>query len=220
MALLASDVLIEVLGLLNDPSGAVYPSAQIYVLMNKAYREMQNKLSSYGIGTTKEISAVVPVLAGVLRLGDGAGLPADLLAPNDVKERALGSPASVYFRDMIETDFDPSNLPAKDYLGSWTWREDEIKFTASTADREVLIRYTRSLGGITGAASPILILNSQQWLAQRTAIIAARAIGGNPSRADELAGDLVSLESDLIGPMVKRKQSIPVRRRRTKFRVL
>lgn len=219
MAVLASDIMTEALGLLNDPGGAMYPAAPMWILMNKAYRELQNKLTAYGIGTTKEVSAIVPVLLGVTKLSDGAGLPIDLLAPSDIKERAKDSAADIHWEDMSETDSDPVNLAPKTNLVYWTWREDEIKFAPATTDREVLIQYTKSLGGVTGAASPILVLNGQQWLAQRTAIIAARAIGGNPRRADELAADIIEVWSDLIGPMVKRKQSIPVRRKRTRYRV-
>lgn len=219
MAFTALEVLNEALGLLNDPNGAAYPSVAMYPLINKAYRELQNKLTSYGIGTTKETSSIVNVVAGTVKLSDGAGLPPDLIQPFELSERVMGSGTEVPWAGMDQTDFDPINLAPHTSLSFWSWREDEIKFSAATTNREVLIRYTKSLGGVTGAASPILVINSQQWLGQRTAIIAARAIGANPRRADELAGDIIEVWSDLIGPMVKRKQSIPVRRRRTKFRI-
>jgi hypothetical protein len=74
MATLASDVLIEARGLLNDPSGAIYVTAPMLTLMNKVYRELQTKVSSFGVSTTKEISTVF-LFAGTTYIGDGSNLP-------------------------------------------------------------------------------------------------------------------------------------------------
>ena len=216
MATLASDILTEARGLLNDPSGAIYLTTPMLPLMNKAYKELQTKVSALGIGVTKEVSTVVPVTAGTVRLGDGAGLPASLLYPISLQERALGSNEN--WIPMSEMDIEPVVNPAQSRLIFWAWREDEIKFPAASTPRDVLIKYVQTLGAITATNSPILIINSQQWLAQRSAIIAALVIGSNPSRADALNKDLVDLWDDLRATLVRRKQIIPVRRRRTRYR--
>lgn len=216
MATVANDVLVEARGLLNDPSGAIYVTAPMLTLMNKVYRELQTKVSSYGVSTTKEISAVVPVMKGTSSLGDGSGLPTSLLYPIWMKERNYLS--ADRFIEMSEMDFEPIVNPPTDKLLYWAWREDELKFPACTTDREVMIHFVQTLGAITALTSPILILNSQQWIAQRLAAVAASMLGSNPTRAKTLNDDLVSVWDDLRITLVRRKQSIPVRRRRTRYR--
>ena len=217
MAYTAAEVLSEArAGLLNDPTGAIYPDPPMIVLLNKVYKELQTKVSALGIGTTKEATAAVPVNAGVTRLGDGAGLPTGLLFPIHIKERAKGSLED--YIDMDETDFEPDIRPDI-RMKFWSWREDEIKFPGATTDRELLINHVKSLGEISDVNSPILIINAQQWLAQRLAAVASATIGHNPKRGAILQGDLVTLWSDLSATLIKRRQAIPVRRRRTRYRV-
>ena len=216
MATLASDILAEARGLLNDPSGAIYVTNPMITLLNKVYRELQTKVSSYGVSTTKEISQVVPVPAGTPNLGDGSGLPPDMLYPITLKERAALS--SDEFAPMTEVDFEPIINPPSDFIQFWAWREDELKFPVCSTDRELLIKYVKTLGNIVGLNSPILIINSQQWLGQRLAAVASLVLGFNPSRANALNEDLVAIWDDFRITLVRRKQSIPVRRRRTRYR--
>jgi hypothetical protein len=185
-------------------------------LMNKVYRELQTKVTAYGVATTKEISTIVPVPQGTVRLGDGAGLPASLLYPISMQERNAAS--TDRFVDMDEMDFEPIVTPAAARLQFWAWREDEIKFPACSTNREVMIKFVQTLGTITTLNSPILILNSSQWLAQRLAAVASLVLGSNPSRAQALNEDLVGVWDDFCITLVRRKQSIPVRRRRTRYR--
>jgi hypothetical protein len=120
---------------------------------------------------------------------------------------------------MDEMDFEPLVNPPSDKLRYWAWREEELKFPICTTDREVIIHFVQTIGSVTGVSSPILILNSQQWLAQRLASVASLVLGSNPSRAKALDEDLVGIWDDLRSTLVRRKQSIPVRRRRTRYRV-
>lgn len=217
MALVASAVLTETLGLLNDLGGAIYVDTAMWPLMNKAYRELQNKLTAYGIGTTKEVNSIpITITAGDTSMVDGGTLPADLIVPKEIKERRAGS--TDFYSDMDDRDWEPLNLPTKTYLGYWVWREDQIKFPAATEDREIIIRYIKGFSAITTGNSPIFIINSQQWLAQKTASIAAMFIGSNPTRSNALALGLEEIWDDLITTAVKKKQTLPVRRRRTRYR--
>lgn len=206
--------------LLNDPTGAIYKDSKMVPIARKVYRELQTKVSALGVGAVKEISTVVSVLAGTVRLGDGEGLPVDLLYPVKLGERAAGS--SDVFRAMAEEDWEP-DITLGTFLTFWVWREDEIKFPGSTTDREVQIRYIRSLGSIDSILSPILITGATGWIAQRIAAIASLTIGANGSRSTALMDDLNregGLWDDLKITLVKRKQGIPVRRRRTRYRPL
>ena len=217
MAILFTTVLAEARGLLNDVSGAIYPDAPMVVLGNKVYRELQTKLSALGMSTSKEVSAAIDIPAGTVRIGDGALLPADLLYPLYLEERQDGSTSEEDYVPMTETEWEPS-LVQTDSLRYWTWREDEIKFPGALVIREVRIRYVKSLGSITATNSPIAILNSETWFAQRLAVVASLVIGSNPTRAQALNEDLRDIWGDFQSTLVKGRQRIPVRRRRTRYR--
>jgi hypothetical protein len=215
MAILFSTPLAEARGLLNDPTGAIYQDTPMITLGNKVYKELQTKLVAYGISTSREVSAVIDVAAGTVRLGDGAGLPTDLIAPIWLWERPDNSTGK--FVDMDETEWEPEETQGTE-LRYWSWREEEIKFLGATTPREVKIRYWKSLGSISATNSPIAILNSEQWLAQRLAAVASLTLGSNPTRAAALQADLTSIWDDFIAATLKRRQGIPVRRKRTRYR--
>jgi hypothetical protein len=218
MAVVAGSVMLVVkTALLNDPNGAIYPDVAMFPCMNKAYHELQTKMTRMGIPVTKEVtSPPILVPAGTTRLGDGALLPPDLILPVWLGERTPGS--TQRYIDMSERNWEPNLNPSTNLI-YWVWREDEIKFVGATNDRELLVRYKKGLGNITNANSPVLIINCEVWLAQRTAAIAAITIGSNPSRAKALNDDLVIIWDDFCGTLVHKNQSRPVRRRRTRYRV-
>jgi hypothetical protein len=218
MALIALDVLQEIKGLMNDPSGSIYPDIALIPLLNKSYRELQVKLSALGITVTRDVSGTTFLLAGIKTLGDGSGLPTDLIYPIELAERTSGS--NEIFMPMQETEWE-IEVPPGTTLGVWTWREEALWFTGASTDRQILIRYVKSLSPITDGTSPILINDSQTWLSQRTAALAALLLGHNPSRAEALNIDLYSANGaweDLKATKVKRLQNTPVRRRRTRWR--
>jgi hypothetical protein len=219
MALLTGSVITEIQALLNDPTGSIYPTVALMPLLNKAYRELQVKLGSFGVGTTREVIKGVPLPVGTKVLDDGNGLPTDFLYPVELGERLAGSGAK--YTLMVETEWE-SDKDQQDLLFYWSWREESIKFVGALTDRELLIRYYKSLVPLTDTTTPIQISESQTWLAQRTASIAALLLGSNPSRAEALMQDLYGSQGpweDLKSTKVKRLQNIPVRRRRTRWRV-
>jgi len=219
MPLLASTVLTSARILLNDPTGAIFPDTPMYGLMDKTYKELQTRLNAIGVSTAKEItSPAIDVPPGTLALIEGALLPANLVYPVDLQERRDGGTDDDWV-DMEEQEWG-STVVQSSSLRFWAWREEEIKFPGATVAREVKIKYIKSLGAITGAASTILILNSETWMAQRLASLAALLLGSNPTRASALNSDLATIWEDLKATLVKRKQAIPVRRRRTRYRVL
>ena len=219
MALLAGTVITEIQGLLNDPTGSIYPQQALFPILNKAYRELQTKLTALGISVTKEVLSAIPLLAGSKVLDDGAGLPTDFLYPIELGERLLGSFDK--YVPMEEREWEPDSKPQQG-LGCWTFREESLKFPGATTDREILLRYFKSLGSLSDVNTPIMITESQTWLAQRSAALAALLIGVNPSRAEALITDLYGFNGaweDFKAIHVKKQQSIPVRRRRTRWRV-
>ena len=220
MTILASTVLTDCrTGLLNDPSGAIYADTPMYSLMNKAYHELQNKLAAIGLSTATEVSTAIAVPAGTNFLGDGALLPSDFLYPIWLKERATGSTSADDYTDMIEVGVEPFTA-ATPTLGFWAFREEEIKFPidGATTARDVLMKYKKSLGSVTTGNSVIRVINSAEWIAQRTASLAALVIGGNPRRSEALSEDLKQLWDDLKVTLIRRGQNKPLRRGRTRYR--
>lgn len=215
MAVTAATILTGAKPLLNDPSGIIYSDAALLPLLKKAHRELQQRLTRSGHQTTKEVSAPILVTAGTVRLGDGAGLPTDLLYPVSLKEKAVGATNDNYV-DMLEQSWEEDRV-AQSTLMVWTWREDEIKFVGATVNREVLIRYRKG-AVITSVGSVISILDCETFLESRTAAIAAAVLGENYSRAEALNTDAEMAYDVLSGTMTKGRQNQPVRRRRTRYR--
>lgn len=217
MAILASQILSGVKPLLNDPQGLVYTDSALIPLLSKAYRELQTRLSRAGMGPTKEVVERVPVTAGTLFLGDGAGLPVGLLYPIELKEGPLGAPLTE-FVTMEERNWEPLQQQGAE-LRVWTWREEQIKFVGATTDRDVYIRYMKGLASIGDINTPIQILGSELFLEARTASIAAGVLGENYTRAQVLNADAEAWYDTLVGTLTKRGQRNPVRRQRTRYRV-
>lgn len=215
MAVTAATPIAEAKVLLNDPSGLNYTTIKLLPCLNKAYRDLQLKMKQNGMQSFKEISAPITVAAGTVRLGDGAGLPNDFVYPVWVKER--GS-TSEEWQDMTEQNWEPQFNTPGPRLNYWVWREDELKFPPSSADRLVLLGYLKSQITIDEVDDPILIADSIGFLAARTAAIAALVIGENKTRADVLNGD-ADVQWDLMkGTQTKLAQRMGVRRRTNRYR--
>lgn len=215
MAFTAAEPLTEAKALLNDPSGHIYPDEKLLPLMQKAYRELQTKMMLNGLSVLKEASGAVLVNAGTVALGDGSGLPSDLVYPIELGERAQGS--LLQYEDMDEFDWEPDQTQSN-RLNYWAWREEELKFLGATVNREIRIRYMKGLTRISAVTTPIAVIQSVTYLAVRTAAIAAFVIGANPSRGEALNGDAGGALDDLIRLLVKRQQGIGVRRRVNRYR--
>lgn len=217
MAILTSAIITGAKPLLNDPQGIIYNDTVLLPLVNKAYRELQIRLSRAGMGATKEQSDRVSIPAGTTVLGDGSGLPNGLLYPIEIKEGNPGAPVEQFY-NMTETTWEPSQAQGVE-LRVWAWREEEIKFVGATTSREVFIRYMKGLTPLTTVNSPIYILNSELFLEARTAAIAAGVLGENYTRAGALNDDAEQWYDVLVGTLTKRGQRHPVRRSRTRYRV-
>lgn len=220
MPLIASQVLQTARAMLNDPSGAIYADAPMYALMDKAYKELQTKLNAIGVSTAKEVGVVLNITAGTTALTEGSLLPTELIYPVTLEERREGGTDDDWI-PMEEAEWEP-NIVRSNALRFWTWRNEEINFPGAITNREVKMKYVKSLGSIDSQNSVIHVINSETWIAQRLAALASLLLGSNPSRAAALDNDLNrdhGVWDDLRATLVKRKQAIPVRRRRTRYRV-
>jgi len=216
MAMTASTPITLAQNLLNDRTGVSYTPASLVPLCQKAYRELQIKMSKAGLSVKKEISPSITVPANTTQIIDGDGLmPIDLLYPITLFER--GS-SNELWQLMDEDQWEPNTDPGVT-LSKWTWREEQIHLIGSTTVRYLQIQYAKGLPEITSATSPVNIIDSDLFLASRTAAIAALVIGENPTRAAALDQDANSAWLDLKAVHVKRRQAMPVRRRVTRYRI-
>lgn len=210
---LVSDVLTEAVALLNDVGKAIYTDARMIPLVDKAYRELQKVYADNGVQVTDEISSTISIAASTVRIDPQVSINANFIEPIFIQERASGSTSADDWTDMEETAWEPSESQ-QTTLDVWTWREQEIKFRGATTNREILVRYLKSLAKLTAAGDSILIEGAQEFLAARAAAIAALVIGENTTRAEALQEDAGSALELLLSINAKKRQNLPIRRKR------
>ena len=209
----ADQVVQEAQGLLNDAGGVFYTFDSLLPYLNKAYRELQDYYNLHGLKTTVDVGTLMTIPAGTTVLTTP---PADMLRPLALAERTPGSTDT--FVEMDERSWEPDQVKTN-HLLVWVWREEVINFLGATADREIRIRYVKSLADMSGAGSFVGIQNSKLVLASRTAALGARYIGENPTRADQLDQETGLALDRLIVTAIRQNQGLPARRQRTRYRV-
>lgn len=182
--MLASAVLDEAAGLLNDQARATFTYTNMLPYLSKANDELETQLALNGVSILKQQSAVSTINIGTALLP----LPVDLLTPLEMWERLAGT-AETYV-SMDEVDFPPEEIAGPD-LRFWAYENLLLKIgpansAGALTAREVKLNYTRLLTSITSQASAIEVQKSKTFLAERTAGLAARFIGENGNRADVL----------------------------------
>jgi len=186
--------------LLNDDLGTVWPDAVLLPKIKIAHRELQAKLLLNSIPVIKSQSAIIPVPAGSTDLGTNQ--PPDLVEPISMKERAPGGSMDD-FEDMFEVPFIPQIQPDSNLI-YWAWIGEKIRFLGATTDREVLLRYSRSLTVPSTINDDIGFLFGELYLGTRVASMC--------SERPDLKMQAESLLEDIVRTNVKGMQGV-VRRR-------
>jgi hypothetical protein len=137
-------------------------------------------------------------------------LPSDTVLPIELGERANNT--TDLFSGVEEVD-DIPEMDQLEYIAYWTWREEHLYINSPSTAREVKLKYWKSLAAITGDSSSISVLNSTEYLANKTAALCARYIGENPTRADALDGEAERALHMMLAVEAKSKQNRPVRPR-------
>jgi len=209
---LASVALASARTYLNDVGSQIWTDAILLPYLKEAHKDLLLVLWLNGIPVVREKSAVITVTALALTLT----LPADLLEPIWLKERAVGE-TNANWVPMTETEFEPDKLQDTT-LKYWAWREEAINFVGATTDREVSLRYWKSIADIVTASSSLGFLLSEGFLGPQTAGYAAGSIG-NVSLAEELLwvnGASVGIAGArldmIVRANVKGSQNLPARR--------
>ena len=211
---LASVMLDEARVLLNDQGAKLYRNSVILPILRKAYRELQQNLADNGVSVSREQSENISVaaLATSIAFGGTPALPTTLLYPISLQEK-LSSEADKAFIPMTERTWLESQ-DMEERLRFWSWRDDTIQLIGSTVATVVRIRFWGSLTAIVDDTTNVPILDSETFLAARTAAIAAFVIGGSSEKADPLQSDADVALDLLLSRAVKNRQNQPTRRRR------
>lgn len=165
----AKDAIQIARSLLNDDLGTRWSDAILLPKLQIAHRELQADLELNSIPVTSTESIVLTVPAGATNLG--VTQPADLIEPLSMMERDVGGSADD-FDEMIEVAFIPQ-LAQDTTLLYWCWQTELIKLLGATTNREVLLRYTRSLTVPATINSDIGFIAGELFLGARIAYLAS-----------------------------------------------
>jgi hypothetical protein len=222
------DIIPRIVARLNDSDQNIYTNLALIPYAQDAGDELQSMLELNGALVLEEISTIIPFpislnanqenLVSLGNGGDGsaAGAPFDSLIPDDMlepqrlEERLTGT--TDQFIPMIRRAWEPDVQPT-DSLRYWSYREEDIFFVGCTTARDIKVYYLKKLINITGVGSVIAVNNSQQFMINRTAAMAARYLGENPTRADELDKEATLNLDWVIRIGLKSKQGARTRRR-------
>ena len=204
----AQNVLDDARVLLNDAIGHQYGNPELLPYLKIAWDEFSTILAVHSIPVLKEISASVDVLQATVEIVG----PTDLITPIKLQEKPLGS-SDEYYQDMIPRAWEGSEYPPTAYINYWAWREQKFYFAPHTSDMTVRIFYIKDLSILADANSQLDVHHCKVVLSKRTAALAARYMGANPTRADSLDNEAKYFMNLVVGREVQTLQSISVRRR-------
>jgi hypothetical protein len=200
--------------------------------LNAALEELQSKLRNNGVitflrdnvilGPIPAIAASDPSLQTFISyegyfdgtaMNDLPKLPADVLMPQKLWERQVGSGLS--FMEMTQPMEGLPSIMQGPFLGVWEYRQDRIYLTGSTSTEELRMRYIAQLTPLTAeddlANTQISILASVNALAKLTAYhyaLARGAVGATQMQAD--ADRYTRL---IVRQYTRRAQSVPYNRK-------
>lgn len=211
MPLLASEVMDEAAKVyLNDGARIRWPDSVLLPFLRSAVGEMQSELESNDLPPLYEIATIISVPKNTTLLN----VPQDFVFPVYLDERAPNEP---HFMEMTEVTWDP-DVDRNDKLRYWNFREGVINLLGALTDREVRLRYLRSLSAVVTENSIIEVANAKGFYAARTAGLAS-SFGGSATQRGTLANERAEYFKRLvIAAITKRLQDRPVRRRRYQWR--
>ena len=209
MPLLASDVMASAAVRLNDQSQIDYTNTVLLPLLADAWKELQLELVLNGSLALEKIEATVTLLANLTSLTSAGIYPSDLLEPQRLQERHVGE---TFWHGMTKTTWPPDYTPTE-YNQYWSESQQDILTPGANVANQIRIFGIKSLSDITSASDPLPINNCQPFLVNRTAALAARFRGNNPTRADALDTMAGIALVKLMGVNAKAKQGVRFRRR-------
>jgi hypothetical protein len=174
MSVQASVVLATARTFLNDDAATNWTDASLFPKFQQAHNELQIKLRRAAAPVMKNYYTE-QVAAGAVGF---ATPPSDLVAPIQLWETVNNGAISTYAL-MTECDPLPNIIPPGPAIVYWAWVEELVTFAvpATTAIRQVLMRYWRAIPIPTTNTQLIGFINGELYLAPRTAALAAGSVG-------------------------------------------
>lgn len=220
--LVASTVMDGAASLLNDTAKNVYTYTAQLPYLRIAMQELQESFELNNIAVTQEVSAVIPVNAGVTAITyDAAGTPASPKLPDDMVE-----PAQLWEQAHNVSPFIP--MTRRDYLPHYleqiqsnqfiyfVWEDQQIKFLPAIQFNDIKIDYVRQIfSNIPNMDqnTQINVVNATTFLEYRTAALCAEFIERNLTSAQGLNAYAITGMDRVTGISSKSKQTIMTRRR-------
>src|ERR1700677_163864 len=188
-------------------------------LLNKLYRELQDRLISQGVETFNKygfINGIPPAnttnpsqetylnyasfFDGQENLADWH-LPPDLLKPLELWQRQTGNNFWVPMKcvsDAIET------MPIVPFFNVWDFQTDRLYLPPATQANDIKLKYLCYAPDITGVSSPVLIARCQSALSYRMASEVAKTRGGLEMAA-VWAKDADSFETAIVNRTARKE---------------
>ena len=196
---------------LNDVGAQMWTDTVLLPYLKEAFRDLLSILWLNGLPVIKEKSSTIPVPANSVTVG----LPVDLIEPIYLKERPQGSNED--WIPMTECEFEPDRRREQSLI-FWCWREQAIQLLGATTNREVLLRYWKTLTEPVDANSSLGFMFAENFIGPQTAAYAAGSVGNLT-----LAGELLYVPGQNVGVAggkldtilranVRGQQSLPARR--------
>lgn len=204
------DVLTTARTLLDDDLAVKWTDPKLLPKAQQAFRELRAKYLLCGIPVVDEVTAVLNVPANTTDLSTVSGYPTDMIVPIWMKERQVGDD-NADFIDMTPRDFIP-NADQDIWLFWWAWRNQKIYLLGSLNAEQVQLRYRKDLTLPLKNSDSVLVYYSENFLAHRTAALAAYSVG-NKDFADSLQMQAKENLDDIVRLNTKQIQTLPARRR-------
>lgn len=203
--MLASEIMDEAAALMNDSQKFTWGYTELLPYLQRAHATMELHFFLNGVRELKEISTFIAIPAGSKTIPP----PTDFVQPISIEERAFGSTDSYTRITEAEwgEDLDSDNVQF------WVFREGELNINPPRGDREVRLRYRRSLITITSENSNISVMLSKPYLSAKTAANASAFGASNAERAAILNAEANDCLTMLINSEIRNQQGIKFRRR-------
>jgi hypothetical protein len=171
MSVQASVVLATARTLLNDDAATNWTDAALFPKLQQAHKELQIKLRRAAAPVMKAQYTEILAAAAVAFVSP----PANLVAPIQLWETSSGGAVNTYAL-MTEADPLPNVVPTTTMIW-WSWANEVVSFIGSSAIRQILMLYWKSLPLPALNTDLIGFINGELYLAPRTAALAAGSVG-------------------------------------------
>lgn len=202
-----ADVLLSARGVyLNDPSAVRLPDTKLIPALKVAQGMLETALEENSVQCKNKEAGPIKVTAGDRILNP---LPADFVWPVKLEERIASS--SDLYNPMVQRRWTPQEAqgPALKY---WIWNNDQLQFLGATTDRDVMLYYQAIFPALNVATDGVYNY-AAEYYAAKIAWFVHTFIEQSPTLADECNTIAESHLDQIIRIMVKKGQSMPVRRR-------